>query len=397
MRTRIALFTTLLVLLPTALRGQELRGRVFVESRFFPSAPAFPGQREATVSPSFGLEPELLWESGSGALRLQVKPFFRIDAHDRSRTHFDLREASLLYLADGWTLFAGVGKVFWGKTEAHHLVDIINQTDGVEDIDTEDKLGQPMINFTLEREWGAIDLFFLPFFRERTFPGDRGRLRGPLPVLDDAVYESDAERWHPDFAVRWSYFVGGLDLAVSAFRGTGREPSLVPVERANGPALQPRYDIIDQISIDAQWTRGATLWKLEAMTRGGQGDRFLAAVAGIEHTLFDIGPGAADVGLLGEVMLDGRDERAPFTAFDQDLFLGFRWAFNDIADSSVLGGPVIDYESGEIIAFLEAERRVGGRWVAELEARWLLNTDATAPLHGIRRDGFLTLRLSRYF
>lgn len=35
--------------------------------------------------------------------------------------------------------------------------------------------------------------------------------------------------------------------------------------------------------------------------------------------------------------------------------------------------------------------------VAELEARWLLNTDATAPLHGIRRDDFLTLRLSRYF
>lgn len=155
--------------------------------------------------------------------------------------------------------------------------------------------------------------------------------------------------------------------------------------------------IIDQISVDAQWTRGATLWKLEALTRGGHGDRFLAAVAGVEHTFFNIGPGAADLGVLGEVMLDGRDENAPFTAFDHDVFIGFRWAFNDIADTSILGGPVVDYESGEMIAFLEAERRVGDNWVVEVEARWLLNTDETAPLHGLRRDNFVTLRLSRYF
>ena len=34
-----------------------------------------------------------------------------------------------------------------------------NQTDGVEDIDSEDKLGQPMVNLTLERDWGALDLY----------------------------------------------------------------------------------------------------------------------------------------------------------------------------------------------------------------------------------------------
>ena len=135
----------------------------------------------------------------------------------------------MLYLENDWTLFAGAGKVFWGKTEAHHLVDIINQTDSVEDIDTEDKLGQPMINLTLERDWGALDLFFLPYFRERTHPGERARLRGAFPVLENAVYTSGAGRGHPDFAVRWSYFTNSLDLAVSAFRGTSREPLLIPV------------------------------------------------------------------------------------------------------------------------------------------------------------------------
>ena len=387
----------LVALLPRALDAQEIRGSAFLETRLFPSSPVFADQRDATISPSVGLAPEFIWESDAGSIQFRVKPFLRWDAHDDNRTHIDLREATVLYLANGWTLFAGAGKVFWGRTEAHHLVDIINQTDGVEDIDTEDKLGQPMINFTLERNWGAIDFFFLPYFREQTHPDERARLRGAFPVLENAEYDSSAGRWHPDFAVRWSYFTGSLDLAVSAFRGTSREPLLVPVTTVDGRALQPVYEIIDQVSVDAQWTAGATLWKLEALTRGGHGDRFLAAVAGVEHTLFSIGPGPADLGLLAELMLDGRDETAPFTPFDNDVFFGARWAFNDTADSSILGGPVIDYETGEAFTFLEAERRFGDRWTAALEARWFVNTDATGPVHGLRRDDFVSLRLSRYF
>jgi hypothetical protein len=382
---------------PGSAAGQELRGSVFMETRLFPDAPAHLGQAGAAVAPSFGLAPEFIWESGSGALQFRVAPFFRVDGRDASRTHFDLREASLLYLADGWTLYSGFGRVFWGRTESHHLVDIINQTDAVEGLDGEDKLGQPMVNFTLERDWGAIDFFLLPFFRERTYPGIEGRLRAPLPVIDEAVYQSSAKQWHPDVAVRWSYFIGELDLGVAAFRGTSREPVLSPVMVGELSALQARYDIIDQVSVDAQLTRGAALWKLEALTRGGHGRRFLAAVVGVEHTLFGIGPGAADLGLLGELMFDGRDESAPFTAFDNDVFLGFRWAFNDPADTSILGGPVLDVRSGEVLAFLEAERRFGDRWVASFETRWVFNTTAGASLHALRRDSYAAFTLSRFF
>ena len=40
-----------------------------------------------------------------------------------------------------WSLSIGLGKVFWGVTEFNHLVDVINQTDLVEGIDGEAKLG----------------------------------------------------------------------------------------------------------------------------------------------------------------------------------------------------------------------------------------------------------------
>ena len=76
----------------------------------------------------------------------------------------------------------GIRKEFWGVTEFQHLVDVINQTDGVEDFDGEDKLGQQMVNLSLVNDWGIVDLFLLPGFRERTYAGEEGRLRGPLVV-----------------------------------------------------------------------------------------------------------------------------------------------------------------------------------------------------------------------
>ena len=397
---RLLGWTVVVLLLPHYLHAQSVRGSASVEVRVFPNAPAFPDQRAATVSPSLAIEPEFVWENGAGNRRFSLTPFLRIDAHDTNRTHVDAREAGALFLGDKWSLFAGVGKVFWGKTEANHLVDIINQTDAVEDIDSEDKLGQPMVNATFELEQGAIDVFFLPYFRERTLAGDRGRLRGPLPFLETATYQSKSERWHSDVAVRGSWFLGDVDLGVSAFRGTSREPRFVPVmvDGADGPtALQPHYDLIDQITIDTQWTRGPTLWKLEALTRGGHRSRFGATTFGVEHTLFNVSPSGADLGLLGEVMLDGRGDEAAPTPFDNDLFVGARLALNDIADTSAVGGPIVDYRSGEVIAFLELQRRFGDRWVAEVEARWLLNTNRAALLHGLRQDDFLTFRLSRYF
>jgi len=380
-----------------AAAGQEIRGSLFVENRLFPNDPLFAEQSDAVFSPSIGLAPELiLWMDGDGP-ELRLTPMLRLDAHDASRTHFDIREASALWMRDGWTLMAGVGKVFWGTTESVHLVDIINQNDGVEDIDGEDKLGQPMVNLTLERDWGALDLFVMPYFRERTYPGSEGRLRGLAPVLEDAFYESDAGRWRPDFAARWSHSLGSMDLGVAGFYGTSREPYLRSTVVGEGFALQPHYTIIDQFSVDAQYTRGATLWKLEAMMRGGHGDRFAAGVLGVEHTLFGLGSGASDLGLLAEVMLDRRGQDAPYTAFDNDVFVGFRWALNDVQGTSILGGPIVDLDHGETIAFIEAERRFGERWVGSVETRLILNTDISAPLHTLRQDDFLTFTLSRFF
>ncbi len=396
--TRVA--GAVLGLVPAALAGQsiEVGGRISSETRFFPEAPLFAAQVGARVSPSVAFAPELELESGNRRWRLVGEGFFRLDAHDDNRSHADVRELGVSYLDDRFTAFVGAGQVFWGVTEVRHLVDIVNQVDQAEDLDGEDKLGQPMASLTLERDWGVVDLYLLPYFRERTFPGRHARLRGPLPVRGEAVYAAGQGRWSADVAARAFRSFGRLDLGVSFFRGTSREPRFGAVPTTpGGVELVPEYDRIDQVGVDTQWTGANTLFKVEAMTRGGHAERIYALTGGIEHTLYQVLGTDGDLGIVAEVMLDSRGDGAPPTLFEHDAFLGGRWALNDAADTSVLGGSMVDLTTGETLVLVEAERRVGLDWSLGADARLFLNTDATSLMGGVRRDGFISISMTRYF
>jgi hypothetical protein len=378
----------------------EISGSVASELRVFPYDPSFPGQDANNFSPALSLEPRLVYEWNEGADRLTLAPFLRLDTTQNARSHADLREANWLHIGDGWDLVAGIDKVFWGVAESRHLVDIINQDDALEDIDGEDKLGQPMVNLNLQQDWGTLSLYLLPGFRERAFPDRSDRFRGFLPVADgDATFDSGAKTRHIDLAARWAHAIGDWDLGVAHFRGTSREPRLLSETQPGGETvLVPHYDQIDQTSLDVQLTSGAWLWKLEAMTRSGHGARFAAAVGGFEHTVSGIFGTNADLGLLAEYNHDGRDEdKAPATVFDDDLFFGARLTLNDVQDTSALGGAIIDRDTRSTILLAEAERRIGDNWKIELETRFFLNVSDRDPLAGIRKDDFVTLRLSRFF
>ena len=151
----------------------EWRGNVTVDYLWFARDAAFSKQEESYVSAA--IEPEFFHDWNNGYDLFTFTGFYRKDQHDDERSHGDIRELSWLHAGDGWEVVAGISKVFWGVTESIHLIDIINQSDTVENLDGEDKLGQPMISASLIRDWGVITGFILPGFRERTFPGEKGQ------------------------------------------------------------------------------------------------------------------------------------------------------------------------------------------------------------------------------
>jgi hypothetical protein len=327
--------------------AQNGSSRVSAEFRGFFQRLTQGGQPRAVIS--LWAQPEYVAKSVTHTF--VVTPFFRFDPTDPERTHFDVRELFWQTVRMNWELRAGVGKVFWGVTESQHLVDVINQTDLIEDIDGEDKLGQPMANFTLIRRWGNLDFFLLPGFRGRTFPGEKGRLRFPLRVATElAEFESPSKKHHVDFALRWAGHAGDWDLGVSHFHGTTRDPLFVAGADSDGnPVLIPRYDIIDQTGLDLQFTRGGWLWKLEAIDRGGQGDRFGALTGGFEYTFGNVRGSGVDLGVLAEYLFDSRG-RSANTPFEDDVFTGARLEFNDPQTTRMLAGTIIDRKTGATAA-----------------------------------------------
>ena len=236
----------------------------------------------------------------------------------------------------------------------------------------------------------------MPWFRKRTFPGEDGRLRTPLPVDGDrSIYESGAGQHHTDLALRWSHYFGDVDIGVYAFRGTGREPKLAL--SPDGQSLQPFYHQISQLGIEAQYTRDAWLWKVEAIARDGLDDNFFAAVAGFEYTFYGVRDGSSDVGLLVEYLYDGRAPSEPANGFDDDVFIGARLALNDTQDTSVLAGVVLDRNESEWFFNLEAEQRIGDNLFAEARVRLFNGDRSLNQLYILDRDDHVQLSLSRYF
>jgi len=342
------------------------------------------------------VQPEVYWQSDDAKQRFGFVGFARVDSVDDERTHADIRELHWGYEGNGWDFNLGINKVFWGVTESRHLVDVINQTDLVEDIDQEDKLGQPMVNVNLQRNFGRFELFVLPYFRERTFPGLDGRLRTPLPVdTDDALYESSEEEGHVDFAFRYSHYVGDVDLAAYVFDGTSREPTFrLSAERNR---LVPFYEQMTQAGFELQYTRDAWLWKLEAIGRDATSDSFAAAVGGLEYTFYGVRNSAVDIGVLAEYLYDDRDDNAPLTAFDKDVFIGTRVALNDTDDTSILAGFALDVDTHEAFLNLEAEKRFGDKLFGELRLRAFANADPGDATYAFERDDYVQLRLSWYY
>ena len=187
----------------------EYSGKIGADGRYFFDDGKFTNQLASSQFSLF-VEPELFWSWNGGNDSLTFKPYYRADNRDSERSHGDIRELSYVHAGDDWELRTGVRREFWGVTEFQHVVDVINQTDSVEDVDGEDKLGQLMVNLSLVKDWGIVDLFLLPGFRERTFAGQEGRLRGPLEVDSDNIgYESSKGKQHIDLAIRWAHTLGG--------------------------------------------------------------------------------------------------------------------------------------------------------------------------------------------
>ena len=381
--------------------AMEITGKTGIEALGFFQDAKFPVQH--SFYGSAAIEPELYQQIDADS-EIRAKLFYRYDANSTSRTHGDIRELMYYRYADDWEIHAGIGKVFWGTTESRHLVDTINQIDNIESLDDEQRLGQAMLQAKLIRDWGTVDLFVLPGFREVDFGQSELRPNLGFSTTSEALYQSSDKESHIDFAARWNHTLDDLDLGVSYFNGTQRTPLLNPV-LVNGQAkLQATYVQSKQLGIDAQYIAGDLLIKFEGLHRASHkvsssgvfsGYDSNAFVLGGEYTLIGIAETTYDLGLIGEYLYDEWEETTPF---QKDWFTGLRWVLNDEQSTEVLFGNIYDLDDGSQIWQLEASRRMGENWKAEVTGRWVTNVDANNTfLNAYEQDDLVSIKLDYYF
>jgi hypothetical protein len=428
-----------LLALPAAAQAIDLKPRLELEGRWFYEAENVDDDGPVLGSAAGTLEFYQAWDGGRS---VTGELFYRWDENDETRTHGDVRELYYQQSGDNFEFRAGARRVFWGVTESRHLVDVVNQSDFVENISNELKLGQPMLSLAWIGEAGTTEFFLMPYQRARTFPGEKGYPRFPLPVYEDeAQYESRDEQEHVDYAVRYSGTVGPVDFGIAWFDGTARDPRLqlcVPTgaggqywtgspdgptcppqavtilppplipppppdwpqqaqaEIAAATGLVPFYDLWRQGSVDAQYVTGSMAWKVEGVWRKTLDEDTWGSVAGFEYTFGDVRGSGIDIGVLGEYLWDEKRD-ALNVLFDDEVFAGMRLAFNDVAGTTLLAGVLADREHGDRRRYgLEGSGRLNDDWklTAELRVFSKWPDDNSAFLAD---QDFLTVTLERYF
>ena len=364
-------------------------GELSFEPRYFTDKTLNPNSENYKNNLSVSINSELLYENKTS--KVFVHAFARVDDQDSGRTHVDLRESYYQYLSESFDVTLGVGKDFWGVTESSHLVDIINQVDELEDIDGDDKLGQPMVRLNLFNEWGDISFFLLPYFREKQFPLNNKRLAYRLPVNKAASYE-DSSKNYLDHAVRYQKYFGNVDIGLSYFRGKNREPILINMK----DYIQPKYFLVSRSGLELQYTSNSWLLKLESLVQKRKSEVFFSSIAGFEYTIYGL-LSSHDWGILCEYQYAEKTNQLPANLSDDDVFLGMRYSLNNSQDTMVLLGTIFDRQDETLISTFEFETRLPNNLKLELKGRFFSNVHQENVIYPIRHDDFINFKLTTYF
>lgn len=338
--------------------------------------------------------------------KFNVKGIFRYDGMDSARTHPDIRELSLNGSVDDgsdypWNFVAGVDKVFWGTLESNHLVDIVNSTDVVENLDKSEKLGQPMFLLSKGSRFGNWDFLVLPYFRVPTASSSYGRLRPPIPFTEMPVrFDQSQEAYYPSWAIRWSKRSSIADGGIYYFKGINREPRVTQdnaaITSTNAIGLVANYDLIQRLGVDANLLVGDFIFKGEFIRQFSKYQTYTASACGFEYPFSGIFGRDWDLTTILEYSTDSRGYNSG-TILQNDLFYGLRLSLNDIQSTQFKVGLLVDQEDWSKSLHFDASRRITDSMLLKLESQYFWYIDPNNALYPVSQDTYVQLSLTYYF
>ena len=377
------LFIGLLAAQPATADG-ELNAKLIADFRFYPDSNA------GTIDSGQSLELNIDAYQDFGAARGVLELVARIDGQDSGRRILEARQAYISTEIGGFEVYLGNRQEFWGKAESTNIVDVVNQQDAAADQGGAGKLGAPSVSIERYADYGDLQFWYMPNFRELTFNDADAHPSGELPVKA-ARYQRSEGRNADDFAFRFSTVVDDWDLAGSLFYGTARTPILSVVDM--GTALEPYYAEQRSIGLEAQYTGDATLLKWESLHGKQDGKDFFAAVAGLENTLHGVLDQVWDLGLIAEAQYDGR----PQAAAERFYVAGLRLTLNDAKDTSLLLLTSQDEAKDQSLISFDASRRLNSWSSINFGAKFFDAKTTTSVFGFLDDDDTISVKLNMFF
>ncbi|AUM12275.1 hypothetical protein [Ketobacter alkanivorans] len=370
------------------------RGYVGIDAVLFPDAPLYPEQSSATLHPS--VQGSLDWSAYLNQdIRFDLSAYLRAATQDHDDLSGDIREAVFRSRIDDIDLKMGILQENWSILEAWNQVDFVNQRDMVEDFQGKVKLGQPGVSATTYYHDLVLTALILPYTRERRIAEQEDRLRTlPAPIVHSTFENGQTDS---SYALRMQYRLGDFDLSLSQFWGHSREPIYMPViESQSLIGFDELYEDVAQTGATMQYVFGDTVFKAEVINQTGGADSFVGSSIGSETIFNQISDGFDSVTVYLEGYYDTRNERAPLTPFQKDVFLGFRYNTNSVNNELLDIRYTHDLEYHSDLIDVRASRRLGDSQIVSLQFLLPQSVVDDPALQGFRQDKYFKLSWALY-
>jgi len=411
-----------LILLSSLLYGEfEYKGYIGADTQAYVTKPD--GKHPA----NFALQQQLELSYSEGDFESAISVYAQEDSYDLSsdkverneRTFIRLDELYAKYYFENDMIQAGRNIRFWGALEVNNIVDTFNTKDFRTDGLDPQKQGAWNLSYTHYTDSGELSVI-VKFYEDEQKMGaypyvyyffpDKTEYGTPLEY--DATIQSKESLYRPTIYLNWSgstesdypidyAFIGqyGFD-SQRAFESTTDLTTLVTT-------LNEEAYLVAKVMSYNTMVVGSTLLKVEALAAnvidknvssvGSIIDDYYQLGLGVEHTLTGV-IGDADLGLIAEYYYydtfnhsdDIADDLNLFQVFQNDLFVGFRYTFNDASDSSIIAGAIIDMDYQEQSYSFKYETRMFDVLSVKADYAYInpsTNTLTAYHLMGLSPDG----------
>ena len=353
-------------------------------------------------------------------IEIKVNPRIVYDPDNSDRNRFYFRDLFLDYYSESIELRLGYQTFSWKTVESVSHADFLNQTDLESDLLDPEKFGELSARFRYifpTESQQSFEVFYIPIFKETRLPVGKNRYSfinnqgaNVSNEKENHLYQSSDEEKRAQFAFRYKrlIFDESIDWNVFYFNGYQRFPGIVSQDGIN---FFHEYRLIEKIGTSFQGNIGNWLLKGELVYNNyqkklrnqlGQFIRpeYTAYTVGFEYTFYELLFKNQDIGTIVEYIGDTDNDKKPselegFRPFQSNIFLGLRYAFNNISDRSILIGSIVSLTEHNRIYQMEYSERLFELIDLQINYEWL---DFKAePLINFKNNSRMKIKLTYHF